>query len=552
MSILKRMLLAFGLVIALGIVQAGITTWNLNRVADLIGVATSRPLTGVDAARSAWGEFKEASDLLADVQQGIRFQDSTKTLAAFSDMVGKVEHELGRLRESTADGVVMDFNASVDAQIAEWKGNALTLLGAAPASTIKTPHEMTRLEGSIRKGLDRLVQFALDDAHSSREDVDAAMSGMFRLNWVIVAAGAALGCLLAFACGLMITRPLSRVTRAMEALSQGDLEAKVTDDKRRDEIGALARTLEVFRANSHSVRAMEEDQALQREQASAERARIMEGVVASFNAQVAGVIDSVEATAGELQRSAQSMAQAARGMNDEVARAVTDAKAASSGVTAIASASHDMAASARDVSSRTARSRESAETAATAVEASGAAIQSLVTASERIGEMVGMIGAIAAQTNLLALNATIEAARAGEAGKGFAVVAHEVKSLAAQTRQATEAITASISQVQSSTGVVVGIINRIGGSIAVLGESAGDVAGAMATQQGTASEIAASMRSAADGTLGVHATLETVGQAFHEVLATTDGFVARLIELNHSASQLRTESNTFVKQVIAA
>jgi len=410
MSILKRMLLAFGLVIALGIVQAGITTWNLNRVADLIGVATSRPLTGVDAARSAWGEFKEASDLLADVQQGIRFQDSTKTLATFSEMVGKVEHELGRLRESTADSVVMDFNASVDAQIAEWKGNALTLLGTAPASTIKTPHEMTRLEGSIRKGLERLVQFALDDAHTSREDVDAAMSGMFRLNWLIVAAGAALGCLLAFTCGLMITRPLSRVTRAMEALSQGDLEAKVTDDKRRDEIGALARTLEVFRANSHSVRAMEEDQARQREQTSAERARIMEGVVASFNAQVAGVIDSVEATAGELQRSAQSMARAARGMNDEVARAVTDAKAASTGVTAIASASHDMAASARDVSSRTARSRESAETAATAVEASGAAIQSLVTASERIGEMVGMIGAIAAQTNLLALNATIEAA----------------------------------------------------------------------------------------------------------------------------------------------
>ena len=552
MSILQRMLLAFGLVIGIGLLQAGVTNWNLNRVAQLIAVATSRPLTGVDAARSAWGDFKQAGDILADVQQGIRFQDSGKTLAQFGDVVTKIEHELGRLRESTASDEVMEINTAVNGQITEWKQNALILLGAAPAASIKAPYEMTRLEGSIRAGLDRLVQFALEDAQTSRESVDQAMTGMFELNWAIVAASAGFGGILAFVCGLMITRPLSRVTKAMESLSRGDLDAQVTDDKRRDEIGALARTLEVFRANILNVRNLEQDQETQRELAVAERARIMENVAASFKVQVAGVIDSVEATAVDLQRSAETMAKAARGMNSEVARAVTDAKAASAGVTAIATASSEMASSARDVAMRTTRSRESAQSAASAVEASGAAIRSLVTSSEKIGEMVGMIGAIAAQTNLLALNATIEAARAGEAGRGFAVVAHEVKSLAEQTRQATEAITNNITQVQASTNEVVGIINRIGGSIGVMGDSAGDVAGAREMQQGAAGEIAASMRSAADGTLGVHATLESVGQAFHAVLATTDGFVTRLIELNQSATQLRAESNSFVKQIVAA
>ena len=127
MSILQRMLVAFGLVIAVGIAQAVITNWNLNRVTQLIAVATSRPLTAVDAARSAWDDFKEAGEILADVQQGIRFQDSADTLAQFKERVGKVELELGRLRQSTAAGEVMDFNTAVDGQIAEWKQNALTL-----------------------------------------------------------------------------------------------------------------------------------------------------------------------------------------------------------------------------------------------------------------------------------------------------------------------------------------------------------------------------------------------------------------------------------------
>src|SRR4051794_27437559 len=143
MSILKRMLLAFGLVIAVGIIQAGVTNWNLNRVADLVAVATSRPLAGVDAAHSAWDDFRQGSDLLNDIEQGIRFEDSTQKLAEFKASVGKVEEQLERLRGSTADSTVMDFNTAVDGQIAEWKQNALTIMGAAPAASIKAPYEMT-------------------------------------------------------------------------------------------------------------------------------------------------------------------------------------------------------------------------------------------------------------------------------------------------------------------------------------------------------------------------------------------------------------------------
>jgi methyl-accepting chemotaxis protein len=73
-------------------------------------------------------------------------------------------------------------------------------------------------------------------------------------------------------------------------------------------------------------------------------------------------------------------------------------------------------------------------------------------AASRIGEVVGLIHAIAGKTNLLALNAKIEAARAGEAGRGFSVVAEEVKSLAAQTAKATEDVTTQINSIQAAAG----------------------------------------------------------------------------------------------------
>ncbi|MEI9926380.1 MAG: methyl-accepting chemotaxis protein [Bradyrhizobium sp.] len=85
-------------------------------------------------------------------------------------------------------------------------------------------------------------------------------------------------------------------------------------------------------------------------------------------------------------------------------------------------------------------------------------VGSLAAASEKIGDVLRLIGAIASQTNLLALNATIEAARAGEAGRGFAVVASEVKNLASQTAKATEEIASQVAAIQSSTGNCVAAI----------------------------------------------------------------------------------------------
>src|SRR6202050_3975920 len=88
-------------------------------------------------------------------------------------------------------------------------------------------------------------------------------------------------------------------------------------------------------------------------------------------------------------------------------------------------------------------------------------VEGLLEATQKIGEVMGLIQNIAGQTNLLALNATIEAARAGNAGRGFAVVANEVKSLAVETGKATEEITRHIQAVQHSPNGAVEAVHGI-------------------------------------------------------------------------------------------
>ena len=142
--------------------------------------------------------------------------------------------------------------------------------------------------------------------------------------------------------------------------------------------------------------------------------------------------------------------KAADAVTAESQIAETRANAASQNVTDAAGAVDELAASINEIVTQTAKSNEVASNAVSEARRTAKTMTELGDAATRIGEIVGLIQAIAGQTNLLALNATIEAARAGEAGRGFAVVASEVKSLAAQTAKATEDIASQVGAIQAA------------------------------------------------------------------------------------------------------
>jgi methyl-accepting chemotaxis protein len=176
----------------------------------------------------------------------------------------------------------------------------------------------------------------------------------------------------------------------------------------------------------------------------------------------------------------------------------------------------------------------------------------LAGAAERIGEVVGLIHAIAAQTNLLALNATIEAARAGEAGRDFAVVAQEVKTLAQQTAKATEEISAQVGGIQASTTGAVRAIEDIVHIMGDIDRMTVTIASTVDEQRAATIEIARNVGAAAAGTNELSDNFRQVSDAVTETSRAALDVNGVSRELGSQVSELRGRVADFLRQVAAA
>jgi len=226
-----------------------------------------------------------------------------------------------------------------------------------------------------------------------------------------------------------IARPLSAITATTERVAGGDFDLAVPHSDRRDEVGALARAIEVFKE------AMRRNQELNRKvvDEAAERdvrARHVETTVDSFRGSVDQVLKSLAENSSSMRDVAQAISGTATHASGQAGTAAGASQQAAANVAAVAGAAEELAAALAETGRQVTQASNVVKDADAKTGRSIAEIDGLATASERIGQVITLIQAIAEQTNLLALNATIEAARAGDAGRGFAVVAQEVKTLA--------------------------------------------------------------------------------------------------------------------------
>jgi methyl-accepting chemotaxis protein len=364
----------------------------------------------------------------------------------------------------------------------------------------------------------------------------AAVTLLLAAIWIVVAG---------------VTRPIQRLTAAMGVLVAGDTKIDVPGRGRVDEIGRMADSVEVFRAN------MEETERLRAEQAAREEAdrKALESraaVAGAFAAEVGKIVQTLAAQATELEAAATSMSATAEETNRQSTEVASASEEASANVQTVAAAAEELSASIAEIGRQVVQSNNIARSAVVQVEHTNTSVQSLAESADKIGSVVKLITEIAGQTNLLALNATIEAARAGHAGKGFAVVASEVKTLATRTARATEEISVKIAEMQSATEVNVAAIAGIGKVIGDIDQLSTATAGAVQEQSATTQEIARNVQQAAAGTMQVSAGIAVVNKAASDTGAAATQVLNSAGELSKQSETLRAEVDKFLAELKAA
>ncbi|WP_380221374.1 methyl-accepting chemotaxis protein [Insolitispirillum peregrinum] len=348
-----------------------------------------------------------------------------------------------------------------------------------------------------------------------------------------------------------IAKPLSGLSQNMDRLSHGDTSITIEHTDSKSEIGAFARSLEVFRENAIE-RARMQERERQDELARGERAVRIESLCSTFDTSIHRLLATVSTSVQDLNQASQTLSSGAQETSAQSAAVATASEEASTNVQTVAAATEELYASVSEISRQVQNSSTIAAQAVQQAEATNRSMAGLTQAVGRIGEVVSLINDVANQTNLLALNATIEAARAGEAGKGFAVVANEVKSLANQTSRATDEIGQQISAVQQETSGAVDAIHAIVGTIEQISHIAAGIAAAVEEQGAATQEISRNVQEAAHGTDEVSRNIQGVSLAATHVGSAAGQVHGAAQELNREAVGLRQTVEEFLNGIRSA
>jgi methyl-accepting chemotaxis protein len=405
---------------------------------------------------------------------------------------------------------------------------------------------------ALVKDLTDYVSKNIDNTMKQSDDLTATTWSTIYLTLGLIGLGLVLGVGTAiFVARVGIAKPIAQINAVMQALAGGDKSVEVPGKDRGDELGEMAKTVQVFKESMIETDRMREEQEATKKRTEEERRRAMLQLADRFESSVGGVVNGVSAAATELQASASTMSATAEQTSKQSSVVAAASEETTRNVQTVASATEELSASIGEITSQVTESTRIVGEAVGQAQDTMQKVQGLSDAAQKIGDVVRLINDIAGQTNLLALNATIEAARAGEAGKGFAVVASEVKTLATQTAKATDEIASQVRAIQDATTSSASAMSQIAATINRVNEIATAIASAVEEQGAATQEISRNVQQAAQGTQEVSLNIGGVSQA-----ATQSGAAARQVlesadELSKNGSKLQTEVQEFLRTVRA-
>jgi methyl-accepting chemotaxis protein len=399
--------------------------------------------------------------------------------------------------------------------------------------------------------LGKLVDAKVQESNDASASANAAVQATIRNSLVAAAIAALFGLAAVIFFERTVLRAIDVITRRMATLAQGDHAAPIVGAERRDEVGAMAKALAVFRDGMIETERLRADQESNRLKTEAERRAAMLALAHRFEQSVGGVVSAVTASADELQVTAQSMTAIAEETARQSQTVANASEEMTQNVQTVASATEELSASIGEITGQMSESTRIVGQAVTQAADTNGKVKSLAEAAQKIGDVVRLINDIAGQTNLLALNATIEAARAGEAGKGFAVVASEVKTLATQTGKATDEIADQVRAIQEATQSSVEAIGGIASTIGRVSEISTVIASAVEEQGSATQEISRNVQQAAMGATEVSSNIGGVTTAAQQTGSAASQVLASAGELAKNGATLRREVDEFLRTVRA-
>ncbi|MEQ8968552.1 MAG: methyl-accepting chemotaxis protein [Azospirillaceae bacterium] len=575
MTVMHKLLAVVAMGIAFTILVAGVAIWQMTRINEEIATISRLDLPLTESVSEV---------TVAQLEQAVVLERLMRLASADAPdaaRIGALAEEFGALsrrieaRIVTVEGLaggprvadlpaqaraefdhVLEVMDSVTALHDSYVGHAETVIaaardgdGSAAASVVPLlEEEEAALDTALAGLLREIEEFTRQAAETAEAHEAEAIRQLLAVAGVAAVLGLTLGY---FVARNSIARPLARVAGALNRLAEGDTSASV-DVRTRDEIGAVARAFEAFKAKSLELQRLETERQEERARLSEERRAARVSLAETLENKVGDIVRVIAESATEMETAAKGMADTAERTNGRATAVAAASEQASSNVDTVAAAAEELSRSIEEIASRTARSTEATRRASDEAERTSRTVGGLETAAGKIGDVVKLIDDIAEQTNLLALNATIEAARAGEAGKGFAVVASEVKSLAGQTGKATEEIASLIAEIQKTTGGTVAAIGTITEAVRELERLSAEIAAAVEQQGGATREISRNVREAAQGTGDVSANIAGVTQAAGEVGASASQVLAAAGALTGQSRRLEGEMQDFLSGMRAA